>query len=225
MVYESKCEQVFFMITLSSILEALLIVIALSIDAFVSSFAYGTNKIKIPGKSILVINLICTGSLGLALLFGSVLSLWIPEGICQAICFLLLLFLGVIKIFDSAVKSFIRKQKDFQKRFHFSLCHMGFILKVYANPEEADRDHSRILSPKEAAFLAVALSLDGLTVGFGAGIGHSITLIVLLFSLVADTLAITLGSWLGIRFTEKLKVDLSWISGALLLLLAIMKLP
>lgn len=213
------------MFSMPSILEALVIVTALSIDAFVSSFSYGAGKIKIPLSSLLVINLICSGTLALSLLFGGALSLWLPHAATAALSFLLLLTLGIIKIFDSALKSLIRRHSSFEKKIQFSLFHFGFILDIYANPEEADRDHSRILSPSEAAFLALALSLDGLAVGFGAGLSQTGPLLVIAFSLLADTLAIALGSHLGNRFSQKLRVDLSWLSGALLILLAIIKLP
>ena len=43
---------------LSSI-DAILLVSALSMDAFVASFAYGTSKIKIPFKSAIIINVVC----------------------------------------------------------------------------------------------------------------------------------------------------------------------
>lgn len=214
-----------FMFSMLSIVEALVIVTALSFDAFVSSFSYGAGKIKIPLSSLLVINLICSGTLALALLSGGALSLWLPREATTALSFLLLLSLGIIKIFDSALKSLIRKHRSFEKKIHFSISRLDFILNVYANPEEADRDHSRILSPSEAAFLALALSLDGLAVGFGAGLSQTGPLLVVAFSLMADTLAIALGSHLGNHFSRKLRFDLSWLSGALLILLAIIKLP
>jgi len=37
-------------------LETILLVLALSLDAFVASMAYGTNGIKIPFKSIIIID-------------------------------------------------------------------------------------------------------------------------------------------------------------------------
>lgn len=212
------------MFSLSSLLEALMLVTALSIDAFVSSFSYGAGKIKIPLPSLLVINLICSGSLALALLFGSALSRLLPEGAGRGVCFLLLLILGIVKVFDSALKSLIRKHGNFEKKLHFSAFHLGFILKIYANPEVADRDHSRILSPSEATLLAVALSLDGLAVGFGAGIAHTAPLLVVLLSLLTDTLAIGIGSRMGHRLAARLSLDLSWLSGLLLIVLAILKL-
>ena len=41
-------------------LEALLLVVALSLDAFVASFAYGAQRIRIPYSSAAIISVICT---------------------------------------------------------------------------------------------------------------------------------------------------------------------
>ncbi len=79
--------------------------------------------------------------------------------------------LGVVKLFDSAIKMRIRKHKiDRQVKFSFLSLH--FILNVYADPQKADADQSRVLSPLEAVSVSVALSLDGLAVGFGAGLAN-----------------------------------------------------
>ncbi len=48
-------------------METILLVLALSLDAFVASIAYGTNKIKIPFKSIIIIDSICAISLVISL--------------------------------------------------------------------------------------------------------------------------------------------------------------
>lgn len=213
------------MFSVSALLEALLLVTALSLDAFASSFAYGAAQIKIPGRSLLVINLICSGSLALALLLGGFLHRILPAGLGSGLCFLLLLCLGTVKIFDSALKALIRRQGGFQKKIHFSLASLGFILKIYANPEEADLDRSHILTAGEAAALALALSLDGVAVGFGAGLAASTSLLVILLSLVSDTLALTLGCRLGRRCQSLFRRDFSWLGGALLIVLAILKLP
>jgi len=212
------------LITILSVAEALLIVTALSTDAFVSGFAYGANRIKIPFTSVTVINVICSAILAASLFFGSLLGPFLPPYLTAAICFVLLLGLGLSKLFDSAVKAFIQKHTEFRRKIRFSAFNLRFILNIYANPEEADRDHSRILSPSEAAYLAVALSLDGLAVGFGAGITDTNPILVVAFSLISDMLGVMLGCWLGNRITRKLNLNLTWLSGALLILLAFLKL-
>ena len=205
--------------------EALLIVTALSVDAFVSCFAYGASRIHVPFSSAMVINLICSGILALALLFGGLIGNWVPPGVTTGICFFLLLGLGLSKIFDSAVKALICRHQAFQKNIRFSFFQLGFLLSIYANPEAADRDHSRVLSPSEATFLALALSVDSLAVGFGTGMTQIAPLLIITLSLVLGLLCILLGCFLGARVTRKANLELTWLSGLLLILLAISKLP
>ena len=203
-----------------SLLSTFLLVAALSVDAFVASFAYGTDKIEIPFSSLAVICLVCSGILGISLLLGSFVRPYLPADITHAVSFTILFILGVVKLFDSALKNFIRRHQPGQKRLHFCMAGLCFILQVYVDSTVADRDFSRRLSPGEAASLAVALSFDGLAVGFGAGLAQTNALEAVLLSLFTTAALVSLGSILGRRIAERLKFDLSWLSGALLILLA-----
>jgi len=205
-------------------LEALLLVVALSLDAFVASFAYGAQRIRIPYSSAAIISVICTAMLAVSLLAGSLLRPFLPQSLTKGLCFAILFLLGLVKLCDSTIKTLIRKHKRMHRQVSFSLFSLKFILDVYADPEKADRDGSRELSPAEAASLAVALSLDGLAVGFGAALMQVNFLMVMLFSLAVGMLAVRLGGKIGNRAAQKLPFDLSWLSGALLIVLAILKL-
>ena len=198
-----------------AVLEALLLVVALSMDAFVASFAYGAQRIKIPFSSAAIISVICTAMLAVSLLAGALLRPFLPQGLTRGLCFALLFLLGVAKLCDSAIKTLIRRHKRMHRQVSFSVFSLKFILDVYADPEKADRDGSRVLSPAEAASLAV---------GFGAALMQVNVLIVMLFSLAVGMLAVRLGGKIGNRAAQKLSFDLSWFSGALLIVLAILKL-
>jgi len=212
------------MLAAGPIIEALIIVTALCVDTFVSGMAYGANKIRIPFSSVAVISLICSAVLGVSIFLGGAIGHMLPENLTVGICFALLSGLGFVKLFDSAVKSYIRKYSAFRKRIRFSAFSLSFILSVYANPETADSDHSRILSPSEAALLAAALSLDGLAVGFGAGMVSVSPVMVVALSLIINMVCAVAGCRLGHRAVKALRVDLGWLSGALLLVIAFMKL-
>lgn len=208
----------------TTILQSILLVTALSTDAFVASFAYGTNQIKIPVFSVLIISLICTGMMVLSLFIGNLVRPFVPPDMGKALCFLILMALGILKLFDSSIKAYIRKKKEINRKIKFSLFHLRFILNVYADPEDADSDASLVLSPGEAASVAIALSLDGLAVGFGAALTEVSWIELALFSLLINILAVVGGSLFGKKIAEKCSADLSWIGGALLILLAVCKL-
>jgi putative sporulation protein YtaF len=204
-------------------LESLLLVSALSLDAFVASIAYGTNKIKIPFLSVTIINLICSSFLAISLLFGSIVKKIIPENVTIIISFLILMLLGVYYLFESIVKTYLDKKSNSDKKIKFKLFNLRFIIDIYVDETKADIDHSKNLSSKEALYLAVALSLDSLAVGFGSSLGKINYAQVLLLSLITDMVAVLAGLFVGGKFVEKSKVNISWLSGIILMTLAILK--
>ena len=206
------------------IIEAIILSSALSLDAFVASFAYGSNKIKIPFLSVQIINIICCVILGISFLIGNIIKNYIPDWVTVLICFGVLMILGIAKILDSFTKTIIRKHKNLNKKINFAIFNIKFILTLYADPEEADIDSSKVLSPSEASALAVSLSLDGLAVGFGAAMGNVNIIAVLIFSLITNALAVMLGCIAGNKLAQKSSFDLSWLSGIILIALAVSRL-
>lgn len=204
--------------------ESIFLVVALSLDALIASFAYGAKRIKIPFLSALLITLICSAILAVTLLAGTALRPFLSPGVTKGTCFIILLLLGTVKLFDSLLKTYIKNTKLDHGYIKFKLLDFKFILAVYAEPEKADADASNILTPKEAAVLAFALSLDGAAVGFGAGVADFNILLMIIFSLVLNLIAVPAGCRLGIRISEKSPVDFSWLSGAMLIIMAFTKL-
>ena len=204
--------------------EAFVLSASLSLDALTVGFAYGSNKIKIPFLSVQIINIICSLIVGISFLFGNIIKNYIPEWVTAFICFTVLIILGAAKILDSFTKTFIRKHKNLNKKIKFSLFNIKFILNLYADPQDADIDCSKVLSPAEAAALAVSLSFDGLAVGFGAAMGGVNIIAVVIFSLITNALAIILGCIAGNKIAKSISFDLSWLSGVILIALAVSKL-
>ncbi|MFG6355594.1 MAG: manganese efflux pump [Acetatifactor sp.] len=210
--------------TLRMLLEAAAIASALSVDAFAAGLAYGSRQIRLPWRSALVINLICSAIVGLSLGLGSLTALLLSPGLRRGLCFGVLFALGLIKLLDGLTRWAIRRYGNLDGRLGFSLFSLRFVLHVYADPAAVDLDHSQTISVAEAATLALALSLDGAAAGFGAAMGQASVPAVVVASLIANQLTLTLGSWLGERLSRKLGVSLGWLSGAILLILAFSKL-
>ena len=101
---------------------------------------------------------------------------------------------------------------------------MDFILRVYADSTEADSDNSRTISAGEAVSLAIALSIDGLAAGFGTGITNVSYIQVVFFSLISDMVAVMSGCAIGRKVASKVNLDLSWLGGTMLIVLAFTKL-
>ncbi|MCL2672231.1 MAG: sporulation membrane protein YtaF [Clostridiales bacterium] len=208
---------------LLAILEAALLAASLSLDAFTAGFAYGANKTKLPMLSVQIINLICSGVTGISLFVGVLIKPYLPQRVTLAVSFAVLLLIGLAKLLDSVTKSVIRKHRDINRKISASFFNFKFVLHVYANPELADIDASKSISPKEAVLLALALSLDGIAVGLGAALTNVNAVAVLLCSLVTNTIFMIFGRYLGHKLASKTSFDLSWLSGAVLIGLAISK--
>lgn len=204
--------------------QTVILVAALSIDTLVASLAYGANGIRIPFASATTLAGICSATLGLSLWVGAWLRPYVPQELTRWICFWILFLLGLVKLFDSSLKAAIRRRGRSPRNITFSLGRLRFLLTVYADPEEADRDDSRTLSVAEALALGVALSLDGLAVGFGAAMGAVRVVEGVLVSLGFNYLAIRGGCILGRCMVQRHQKDVSWLSGAMLIVLALCKL-
>jgi len=202
------------------ILGAIVLTLTLSLDALAVSFAYGLKKIKIPPLSACIINFICTATIGLAFLFGTVINSFIPEWVAVGLSFAILLIIGIVKLLDSITKSVIRKHSKLSKEVKLSLLNFKFILRLYADPEEADVDMSRNIEPREAVLLAIPVSLDGFAIGFGAALLGFNGWVIILLSILADGAAIWLGGLLGNKAAHKIPFNISWLAGAILIVLA-----
>lgn len=204
--------------------EALALAVALSLDGFVASFAYGSNHIRMPWQSVLVVDGVCCGAIGLFLWLGSLGRPFLPVGQTDALYCGILLVLGGAKLLDGIIKSAIKRHGSLQKSMGFSVSSLRFVLYVYAQPVAADVDGSKTISPVEALSLALALSADGMAVGFGAALGQASAPMVVACSLVVNAAALVAGCWLGNRAAQHLRFNVSWLSGVVLIVLALMRL-
>ena len=190
-------------------IESLLLVSSICIDAFVASMAYGSNKIKIPIISSIVISIV-----------GSVI---LPGTLPITLSFSILMVLGIYRLFESLFKTYIQKHLNKEKSFSFRLFDFNFILQVYADETKADLDKSKELSVKESLYLAIALSFDSLAVGFGSSLAGSAYIQTILLCFLIGFLAVIVGSFIGKKLVEKSNINLSWLSGVILMVLALSK--
>lgn len=204
--------------------QLFMLITALSLDAFAASFVYGTDNVKIPTASTAIIAGLSTGILLLFLFLGKLIGSFIPGRTTAVLSFLLLFVLGLIKLFDSTLKALIRRVGVNRKKLCFSISELTFILTVYADPALANKEDITVLSPPEALSLGIALSLDSAAAGFGAGMMILHLPMTIALSLALNTAAVLLGSRLGRGLVKRSRLELSWLSGILLIILACSKL-
>lgn len=203
--------------------ESLLLVSSLCIDTFVASIAYGTSKIKIPILSAIIINLVCTITLALSLFIGSLVKDFLPGKVPVFLGFILLMTIGIYRLFEYFFKSFISKHSNCDKPLTFKLFDLKFVLQVYADEIKADFDKSKYLNSKESFYLALALSLDSLAVGFGSSLCNINYLQTIILCFIIGLLCVMIGVFIGTKFAERINLELSWLSGVLLIILAVIR--
>lgn len=202
-------------------LESLFIVVAICLDSLAIGIAYGMRKIKIPIKSLLVIDIVCTVVLSIAMLLGNVIKKILPGNIPTMISFLILLSIGIYFLLEGISNSFINREK---KTFHIKLSNIKIIIDVVVDCTKADMNNSGDIDLKEGFYLGMALSLDALGIGFGSAMGSINYIQVLVLSFIFNMIIILLGLYLGQKLVSKSKMEFSWISGLILIFLALCKL-
>ncbi len=200
--------------------ELILFVTVLSLDAFTASVAYGTEKIKIGLLPAFIISL--TGGLALLIssLFSSFLSGFLSETFCKTLGFIVLFLMGLFNFIQGAIKSAIRRKRERSANMHFRLRELDFFVEVLVDETKADADHSNALSAREAFYLAAALSVDSLATGIGCGFSGMNPVELGTAAFVVNLVAVFAGRLLGKGIAHCLKLDLSWLGGAVLIGLA-----
>lgn len=209
---------------LFSIFQAFFLVLALSLDTFTAGIALGTQKITVPFRSVLAISLTCSASLWLAISLGGWIGNWISPRTGAVIGCVILVMMGSVRLFDGVIKELLRRCCENKEGMVFYRKNLKIFLQVCVDSAQADFNRSQSLSIPEAISLAAALSVDGLAAGVGAGILDVSHWLIFLIAMLINLFAVHLGCRTGIRFSRKHEQDISWVAGALLIVLGLIKL-
>lgn len=206
------------------ILETILLALATSLDSLVAAFGYGSSKIKVPFSSALVMSSINTVILGISVAIGYFLSGVISDTVSKWISFGLLLGIGIFKFFSELLKIWLNKRVQLEKAMSFKIFKFHLMLCVMADSQKADLDKNQRISLGEATLLGLVFSVDGIGVGLSNGVSNPYCYLFIIVSFFAVFGALFLGDFLGNKFAKIAKINLSWLSGLLLIMLGISKL-
>ena len=123
-------------------METILLVLTLSMDAFVASIAYGTSDIKIPLKSIVIIDIVCATFLSLSMFLAALFKKALPSNITIMISFILLMMLGICYLFESIIKRYLEKKSPSKKQVKLKLFNI-WLTRYYVDETKADLDNSK----------------------------------------------------------------------------------
>jgi len=215
---------------------ALLMAVALSLDGFGVGLAYGLRRIRIPISSLIVIALCTVFAMGISMLFGSWVALWlrfIPARLLGATILLTLGFFQLAKaiwtrnqeIFPQAVPAMaVAVQKPvLEPVFRFQLSFLGLVIQVLKTPHIADVDGSGGISLRESLLLGSALAMDAFASGIGAAMA-GMTLSVIGIVALTQIMMLYLGQQMVGKIPENWTAKAEYLPGVVLILVGLGKL-
>ena len=204
-----------------TILPVALFLLAVSFDSLTAGLAYGSTRVHI--KPVAGIFLVCIPSASIALMtkIGSFLFAAIPDFALSILSFLLLFILGIEKLMESLIRYLADKYPVKVGNWACRIRQMNIIFTIYFSPEDANTQDTQVLSGKEAFFLSLALSLDSILTSMAFS-GRLPSMLILFFlAALFHFLLFLAGFVFGLILARKCSLDLSWLSGLFLLLLAL----
>lgn len=207
---------------MSSAFAALfLFLAAVSIDSLTAGLTYGTQRVQIKFPAYLILICVPAALITAANRVGSSLALLFPASSLPALSFTLLSILGCSKLSESLIRLIARRHPSLSRNWGCKIKQINIIFTVYLSPEDANREDLQILSPKEAFLLSLALSLDSVLVGMAFTTGPIPAAALFILSALFNLALFAAGYGFGHLVSSVLHVDLSWLSGLFLLLLAV----
>lgn len=194
------------------ILSILLLCLAPNLDNMAIGLAYGVKKISVPLKSNLAIALFSGLATFASSLLGNLLTNYIPNYLGNVIGGSIVSIMGIYTI-----GSYLHSNLKIKRVQESNNLYIDSIRAVMNDPSIADRDYSGDISLKESVILGIALALNCLGTGFGAGMAgvniFILTAVVIVFSLFT----ISFGALIGKRYAAQLLGDKATIISGLLL--------
>lgn len=203
-----------------SLSSLLLFLVAVSLDSLTAGFSYGAGRVHVKPLSLLLLACVPALFITVAGSLGEIISLLLPPGVLPFLSFFMLAAIGIAKLLESLIRITAKKYPSLTRNWGCQIKQLNIIFTVYLSPEEANRTDLQVLSPKEALLLSLALSLDSILVGMAFPAAAVSRLTLFLCASLFNLLLFVTGCLSGRLLFRILRIDLSWLSGLCLLLLA-----
>lgn len=203
------------------ILAMFLFFLAVSLDSMTAGFSYGTQKVHIRASALLLLTCVPAAFITAANCLSHLLLFFLPPSVLPFLSFFLLFLIGCSKLAESLIRYLAAKYPSLARNWGCRIKELNIIFTIYLSPEDANKEDLQVLSAKEALLLSLALSLDSILVGMAFTTKAVSWPIFFLLSMLFNLLLFGIGYLLGRLLRHMLHIDLSWLSGLFLLLLAI----
>ncbi len=208
-----------------SIFYVLLLGLAVSIDAFAAGVAYGIKSIKMPANSLAVIGVITALCTSTAITLAYYLGSFINTSLAVAAGSLLLIAIGAWNIFQEYITKNKKLQGASTDNPSLKLRIGRIVISIMSDPETADIDRSRSISPSEAILLGLALGIDNMVATFAAALIKPLPLYTPAIMAFIQMLLIAVGISAASRLiSDDLRKRFPYVPGAILIILGIIRL-
>ncbi len=209
-------------------LQCFLIALAISIDSFSVGIAYGIKNIKVPLRSILILDVISITLLSIGFFAGNVLTRYMPSLLTNILGACILFIIGLWYVVQGWLNYKYPKErtKEAVSIAMISINSLGIAINIMRDPSRVDLDISGVIDTREAILLGFALAADSLAVGLVVALS-SLTMILLTLLLVGILNLLLLKT--GINFGKKylsyqFRDKTAFIPGIILITLALIRL-
>ncbi|ACL69246.1 sporulation membrane protein YtaF [Halothermothrix orenii] len=197
-----------------------ILAIAISVDGFSVGLTYGLRKIKFDLIPLLINSVISALAVYITGTLGNSLAGLIEQEMAETLGGIMLIIVGGWLVYsniidynrnNSSPKKLIHKDSEgAQLVWSLNLKPLGIIINILREPVKADFDNSGSINQFEALMLGLALALDAVGAGLGAGLAGFfkpyISLIIGVMTLLFSGVGFYLGSLLDGMLPGKLEV-------------------
>ena len=150
--------------------NALILAVSASIDSLGVGITYGLKKTQMHFLAFLVLFLLSLTITSISIFLGNFITSFISPNITSVIGSIVLFIIGIFIVYQAAFKK--KKSKDISlsqhREYNIFIKFLGITINIIKDPISSDIDSSNEIDLKEALFLGIALSLDSVSIGFGA---------------------------------------------------------
>ncbi|MFI3231161.1 MAG: manganese efflux pump [bacterium] len=202
--------------------QLILLTLALSLDSFGIGLSYGIRNIRFRLSSICIIGIVSYFLTSLSIYAGKLLGNIFSEKIVNLISILILVVIGLFIIKKAVEEEEVELDIEvLDNRDNKEKINKDIIINIIKDPSFGDLNHSSIIDPIEAIFLAIAISIDALGVGLAVSDFKSAYLFPI-FIILFQFLFLFTGMFVGKNmFFERLDENkIGIISGSMLVMIA-----
>ncbi|MEC9488163.1 MAG: sporulation membrane protein YtaF [Halanaerobium sp.] len=204
--------------------------IAISMDGFFVGLTYGLRKINIKLIPLVLISSISGLSIFITIICGNLLGSLLSPEYTEFIGGAILILVGIWIIAQNLRHGFVPKDKTGKDEletnpviFSLQVPWLGIAIQILREPIRADFDHSGTINNREALFLGIALALDAVGAGLGAGLSGTHFLLTPIAVTMLNMLFLRIGSLMGNSLESITSHGFSFLPGLLMVFLGLVK--